>query len=170
MGNQKSYKQLSKFLSYILGRRPDEFGLVPDDNGFVKIKELIKAVNEEDGWRHVRRGLVDELTVVLPDSPIEIAGGLIRAKSVKHLYKIKPAQDMPKLLFTCVTGGRSSARTPTSISTTRPSTWSWWAWCGVISGNRPRQRDGMPALVLLSEFLEDIRDAGSIHLGSARQG
>ena len=104
MGNQKSYKQLYKFLSYVLGRRPDEFGLVPDDNGFVKIKELIKAVNEEDGWRHVRRGLVDELTVVLPDSPIEIAGGLIRAKSVKHLYKIKPAQDMPKLLFTCVTG------------------------------------------------------------------
>ncbi len=103
MGSQKSHKQLSKFLSYILGRRPDEFGLVPDDNGFVKIKELIKAVNEEDGWRHVRKGLIDELTVVLPDSPIEIADSLIRAKSVKHLYEIKPAQDMPKLLFTCVT-------------------------------------------------------------------
>lgn len=103
MGNQKPHKQLYKFLSYILGRRPDEFGLVPDDNGFVKIKELIKAVNEEEGWRHVRRGLIDEITVVLPDSPIEIADNLIRAKSVKHRYKIKPAQDIPKILFTCVT-------------------------------------------------------------------
>ena len=30
MGQGKPPKQLAKYISYILGRRPDEFGLVPD--------------------------------------------------------------------------------------------------------------------------------------------
>ena len=45
---QRSPKQLAKFFNYVLGRRPDEFGLVTDKEGFVKIKELIKATNEEE--------------------------------------------------------------------------------------------------------------------------
>ncbi len=44
MSRQRSPQQLAKFISYILARRPDEFGLVPDPNGFVKIKDLLKAI------------------------------------------------------------------------------------------------------------------------------
>ena len=40
MSQQRSPKQLAKFLNYVLGRRPDEFGLVMDKDGFVKIKDL----------------------------------------------------------------------------------------------------------------------------------
>ena len=54
MATNKALIKFSKFLVYILGRKPDEFGLVPDKDGFVKIKELLKAINEEDGWRHIR--------------------------------------------------------------------------------------------------------------------
>ena len=50
MARQKSPKQLSKFISYMLGRKPAEFGLVPDQDGFVKIKEFIKArMNNHEG-------------------------------------------------------------------------------------------------------------------------
>ena len=53
MDADKKQKQLSKLIQYILGRNPYEFGLVPDREGFVKIKELLKALNEETLFRNV---------------------------------------------------------------------------------------------------------------------
>ena len=53
--------KLSKFLTYILGRQPDEFGLVPDENGYVKTKDLMKVLAEEPGWRHVRLNQIREM-------------------------------------------------------------------------------------------------------------
>ncbi len=103
MGNNKSSKQLAGFLSYVLGRNPDEFGLVPDQDGYVKIKELLKAVNEEDGWRHVRKALIDELLLVMPDSPIEIKDKFIRTVHRDHLQKDRYVQDPPRLLYAGIT-------------------------------------------------------------------
>ncbi len=37
-------KQLLKFLTYILAYHPEEFGLVPDKNGFFKIKEIFQVL------------------------------------------------------------------------------------------------------------------------------
>jgi putative RNA 2'-phosphotransferase len=101
MGQRKSPKQLAKYISYILGRRPDEFGLVPDKNGFVKIKELIKAFGEEEGLRYVRRSHIDEILITLPNPPIEISNNLVRATSRDHLSEHLPTNP-PKLLYTCV--------------------------------------------------------------------
>ncbi len=103
MGSNKSTKQLAKFLSYVLGRRPDEFGLVPDQDGFVKLKELIQAVNEEEGFRHIRRALVDELIITQPDSPIEIIDNQIRAIDRESLKPVQPEDSLPKLLYVAVT-------------------------------------------------------------------
>ena len=73
MGKQTAPQQLAKFLAYVLGRHPDEFGLVPDPQGFVPIKEVLKVCAEEKDWRHVRaRGLIEALGPVLPDAPIEM--------------------------------------------------------------------------------------------------
>ena len=44
MAQKKEIKKQSKFLFYILGHKPDEFGLVPDTNGFVKTKDFLKAI------------------------------------------------------------------------------------------------------------------------------
>ncbi len=96
----QSTKKLAKFLSYVLGRRPDEFGLVPDDDGFVKIKELLKSLSEEDGWKHVRKGLLNELVLTSTDSPIEINDSLIRATDRSRLEKKSYAEDFPGQLFT----------------------------------------------------------------------
>jgi len=102
MNKRKSPKQLAKFISYMLGRRPDEFGLVPDTKGFVKIKELLKAIGEEEGFRYVRRFHINEILFTLPDPPIEISDKLVRAKSREHLPERKPASNPPKLLYTSV--------------------------------------------------------------------
>ena len=102
MGNQKSPKQLAKFLSYILGRRPDEFGLIPDKEGYIKIKDLIKAINEEEGWRHVRRALIEEVFITIPEPPIEIKTDNVRAANRENLSEMTPAINPPNILFTCV--------------------------------------------------------------------
>jgi len=102
MNKQKALKQLSKLLSYVLNRKPDEFGLVPDKSGFIKIKELLKAISEEDGFRHVRKSNIDELLLTLPNQPFEIKESLIRGKSIENLPLLKPILQPPKLLYTCI--------------------------------------------------------------------
>lgn len=102
MGQRKSPKQLARYITYMLGRRPDEFGLVPETDGFVKIKELIKAICEEEGLRYVRRSHIDEILITLRNPPIEILDNLVRAKSRDHLPGRMPASNLPKLLYTCI--------------------------------------------------------------------
>ncbi len=102
MGKQKSPKLLAKFLDYVLGRNPGEFGLVPDKNGYIKIKDLVKALNDEDGWRHVRKALIYEIMLTIPNPPIEIDDNLIRSKNRKNLPIPEKCYDPPKLLYTFV--------------------------------------------------------------------
>lgn len=102
MGQRKSTKQLSKFLFYVLGHRPDEFGLVPDQDGFIKIKELLKAVGEEEGWGYIRKSDIDEILVSFVNPPVEISGNYIRAKCRDNLPEHTPAKTLPKLLYTCI--------------------------------------------------------------------
>lgn len=99
----QSHKQLSRFLEYILGRNPHEFGLVPDQDGFVKLKEFILAANEEEGGRHIRQSTISELVNSMPDPPVEIVENRIRATSRDLLPRIQHAVDIPKLLYTTVT-------------------------------------------------------------------
>ena len=86
----------------MLGHHPDEFGLVPDGDGFIKIKKLLQVISEEDGWRYVRRLHIDEILLTVPDPAIEIKADTIRAKNRNQLPRPTPAQNLPKLLFTCV--------------------------------------------------------------------
>jgi len=102
MGKTKSPQPLAKLLTYMLGRRPDEFGLVTDANGFVKIKDLLKALTEEEGWKYVRRSHLDEILYSLPDPPFEILDKKIRAKGRDQLSLPRPVRGLPKLLFTCI--------------------------------------------------------------------
>jgi putative RNA 2'-phosphotransferase len=99
---QRSTKQLAKFFNYVLGRRPDEFGLVTDKEGFVKIKELIKATNEEEGLTYVRHSHIREIMLSLPNHGLEVADNLIRALNREKLPRQSLALDPPKLLYTCV--------------------------------------------------------------------
>jgi putative RNA 2'-phosphotransferase len=102
MSKQRSPKQLAKFIDYILRRRPDEFGLVTDEEGFVKIKDLLKAVNEEEGFRYVRQAHLDEIMLCVPNHALEVADNKIRSKFRDRLPQHIYAKDPPKLLYTCV--------------------------------------------------------------------
>ncbi len=95
-------KKQAKFLTYILGVQPDEFGLVPDKEGFVKIKDLLKAIHEEDGWRAFRQSHINEILISLPKTPLEISENSIRAKNQENLPLRLPPDNPPKLLYTCI--------------------------------------------------------------------
>jgi putative RNA 2'-phosphotransferase len=102
MQAHRSAKYLSKFLDYVLGNSPHEFGLVPSESGFFKIKDLMKAIWEEDGFRYVRESHLNEILLTVSDPPFEIHGKLIRSLQWKSLPGIRPDQNPPKLLYTCV--------------------------------------------------------------------
>lgn len=93
---------LEKILSYILGCRPDEFGLHPDDGGFVPLKSLLAALHDEDGWRGVKEGQIMMLVNQPGDlSPFEVEGLNIRLKPGRASLPPEapgPAE-MPKVLY-----------------------------------------------------------------------
>lgn len=102
MKPDSALKKLSRFIATMLGRSPDEFGLVPDRQGFVKVKELLKAISEEQGWRHVRQVHLNEVLLGRRTPDFEIAGGRIRATDRSRLPGITRTSDLPKLMYTCV--------------------------------------------------------------------
>jgi len=102
MKHRKDPKKLSKLLAYVLGRHPDEFGLAPDPHGFVKLKDCLKALHEEEGWGYVRRGAIDEVLYSIPKPPIEVVEDRIRAVARDHLQKRRFVPDPPAILYTCV--------------------------------------------------------------------
>ncbi len=95
-------KKQAKFLTYILGVQPDEFGLVPDKTGFIKIKDLLKAIHEEDGWRAFRQSHINDIMISLSKSPFEISENNIRAKNRIGLPRRTAPDNLPKLLYTCI--------------------------------------------------------------------
>ena len=96
-------KDLCRLLVYILGHRPDEFGLIPDSRGFVPYKELLKALHEEAGWGFVRSSHINEVLVSEQRGLFEADEKQIRAKDrVWDPDLNTPAQVLPKILFTPV--------------------------------------------------------------------
>lgn len=98
----KAILKAAKFIAYVLGRRPDEFGLIPDPDGFVTIKELLKALHEEPGWRHIRAAHLNELLISARPAPIEIQGNRIRASDRSSLPGVVESGALPKLLYIAI--------------------------------------------------------------------
>jgi putative RNA 2'-phosphotransferase len=95
-------RRFSKFLSYVLGRRPYEFGLILDENGFVSVQMLLKAICEEKDWKFIRETHFNELLLWEPEPTIELAGTRIRSVDQSHLPIPAISPDPPKLLYVCV--------------------------------------------------------------------
>lgn len=100
MNHTKNVKQLEKMLIYILSKRPDEFGLVLDSEGFVRITDLVRALSEEDGFRGVREASVREVLFSLGQNELEAKGDMIRSRDRSGLSKFE--NTIPKLLFIAV--------------------------------------------------------------------
>jgi len=102
MKHRQAVDKLSKLLVYILGRQPDEFGLLPDENGYVKIKDLIKSLGEESGWRHVRLNQIREVICSTGSPAVEIENNLIRATDRTRLFLPEIPESFPKLIYYAV--------------------------------------------------------------------
>lgn len=93
-------QSLGRILLYILGRRPDEFGLLPDREGFVPVKDLLKALHEEGEWRHIVRSHLQELLLGEGRDSFVVEGERIQAKERHwHLDLQSPVSPVPKILY-----------------------------------------------------------------------
>jgi putative RNA 2'-phosphotransferase len=101
--HQIRVEDLGRFLIYVLGRRPDEFGLVPDPDGFIKYKELIRAINEEPGFSYVRQTNINEVLLGRDRVMFQAGENQIRARERKWSLNLdNPAQSLPNILFIAV--------------------------------------------------------------------
>lgn len=100
MDRSRGPRVLAKMMAYVLGRNPGEFGLVPDAEGFVRLKDLLKALHEEDGWRHVNPTHINEVLLSVPEAGFEVSEGRIRA-GTRRDHDVTD-QPLPKLLYVCI--------------------------------------------------------------------
>ncbi len=86
-------------LTYILAYRPDEFGLVPDGEGFVRYKDLLKALHEEDGWRYVRHSHINEMLMGEDRERFETREERIRSRNRHWTMEHYSDLPLPGLLY-----------------------------------------------------------------------
>lgn len=96
---------LEKILRYALGLRPDEFGLYPDANGFVAVKDLLRALHDEEGLRGLREAALKEIHHQPGgQSPLDIQEAQIRLRpdlAALPSHRPEPGRP-PKLLYIAV--------------------------------------------------------------------
>jgi putative RNA 2'-phosphotransferase len=100
--NTQKKDHLEKTLRYVLGVAPDEFGLCPNPDGYIPLKELIMALRDDPDWRGLSEGRILELSnLPLNQSILEI-----KDKSIRILPElselppsISPELKPPKLLY-----------------------------------------------------------------------
>jgi len=95
--------ELSRIMVYVLGHRPDEFGLVPDSDGFLPVKRLLQALREEPGWSSFNEGALREVLLSEHRGDFEIDGTRIRATERRfQTHPLIPVEPPSGLLFTAV--------------------------------------------------------------------
>jgi putative RNA 2'-phosphotransferase len=99
----RQLESLVRMLTYILAHRPDEFGLVLSEAGFIPIKHLLKVLSAEPGWGFVRRHHLDQVVGLLSPPAFEVSGEQIRALSPEPARLRRPPGDpRPALLYIAI--------------------------------------------------------------------
>ncbi len=90
---------LEKELLYMLSRAPEEFVLIPDQEGYFSLKEVMKALREEG--LDVSEKDLRELLLQGCDS-IDLEGNKIRAKQVYYTLEYVDGSALKGQLFTAI--------------------------------------------------------------------
>jgi putative RNA 2'-phosphotransferase len=94
------YVRLSKTLSYILRHAPGEFGLSLDEEGFVPVEDLLKALEEHTVYRGLTGEDLEDLLKAEKKRRYEITAGKIRALYGHSIKRItKPPAEPPDALY-----------------------------------------------------------------------
>ena len=93
---------LNKFLAYMLGKSPGEFGLVPDTDGFVLIKDILAALSQEPGFGYARQSSLNEVLLSTKNPCIEINNKKIKFRNWDNSWDKGIIKNPPKLLYTFV--------------------------------------------------------------------
>jgi putative RNA 2'-phosphotransferase len=87
----------------MLGHRPDEFGLVPDGDGFLTHKEIIQALHEESGFSYVRKSHINEVMLSKNRHLFRNEEGRLRVLERRWRFELdKVPETLPHILFTAV--------------------------------------------------------------------
>ncbi|MFC1839680.1 RNA 2'-phosphotransferase [Thermodesulfobacteriota bacterium] len=98
--NRIKVRNLSRFMTYILGHNPDEFGLVPDRDGFITFKELLWALHEEPDWSYVRQSSINEVLLSEDRVSFEVKDKSIRSLAGNRQFNIgHPVEDIPPVIY-----------------------------------------------------------------------
>lgn len=73
-----------RMLRYALGVNPAELALLPDEQGWVKFKELLAALHGEEGWRGIRQAMIEDVAGRVAKDTFEIDGNRIRCKETSY--------------------------------------------------------------------------------------
>ncbi len=97
-------QRLKKLVLYMLLYRPDEFGLLPNEEGFVKLKDLHLALTETEGFRGVRRKELESLFSIYAREEFEYLEGkaLVKAKASPRYEPPAYTEDLPSRLWTAI--------------------------------------------------------------------
>lgn len=99
MKKDKRKISISKFMSLALRHSPEEFGLHPDPEGFVSLRELLRALQKR--FPKIERPDIEEIVNTFSKARFEIKGDRIRAR-YGHSFEIdldlKPF-DPPEFLY-----------------------------------------------------------------------
>jgi putative RNA 2'-phosphotransferase len=99
----KQLESLARILTYILGHRPDEFGLVLAEDGFIPLKHLLQALTAEPGWGFVRRHHLEQVVGLISPPAFEIVGEQIRALHPESAQLRRlPGEPPPPLLYLAI--------------------------------------------------------------------
>jgi len=89
-------------LTYILSHRPDEFGLVLSEEGFIPIKLLLQVLGAEPGWGFVRRYHLDQVVGLMSPPAFEEEGERIRALTPAPARLRRLPGEPPALLYIAI--------------------------------------------------------------------
>lgn len=100
--------RLSKFLALVLRHRAFQFGLDPDDEGFVPFEDLLRVIREESRLTWAERADVEAIAAANGRKRFEIRGDSIRA-TYGHSFAraiLYPKADPPDELYAGLTRGQ----------------------------------------------------------------
>jgi putative RNA 2'-phosphotransferase len=95
----RQLENLARMLTYMLCHRPDEFGLVLAEDGFVAVKALLQALTAEPGWGFVRRQHLEQVVGLLQPAAFELAQERLRCLTPGPARLRRPLASPPALLF-----------------------------------------------------------------------